>query len=255
VPRIIAALLLVSTYGFSQTNSPPLPSPPSGREVCGAKHLSLCVHDFGRDQVGIWTSPTRTKPRDLLWLAPFAVATGLALKNDQRALDELGIANGRIDVSKRVSAIGSPYTLIGVGSAFYLVGSAKRNSHLAETGRLSLEALANASVVDEAIKLSTNRERPTDGTGAGRFWPHGTRDYILSSSFPSGHAISTWAVARVIAEEYPNKFVRIGVYGAATAVSIARVTGRQHFPSDVVVGSTFGYLIGGYVFRHHHKHS
>jgi hypothetical protein len=29
------------------------------------------------------------------------------------------------------------------------------------------------------------------------------------------------------------------------------VTARQHFPSDVLVGGTFGYLIGGYVVRHH----
>jgi hypothetical protein len=26
---------------------------------------------------------------------------------------------------------------------------------------------------------------------------------------------------------------------------------RRHFPSDVLVGGVFGYLIGGYVIRHH----
>jgi hypothetical protein len=33
----------------------------------------------------------------------------------------------------------------------------------------------------------------------------------------------------------------------ATTVSFSRVLARQHFPSDVIVGSTFGYLIGGLV--------
>jgi hypothetical protein len=33
----------------------------------------------------------------------------------------------------------------------------------------------------------------------------------------------------------------------ATTVSFSRVLARQHFPSDVIVGSTFGYLIGGVV--------
>ncbi len=28
------------------------------------------------------------------------------------------------------------------------------------------------------------------------------------------------------------------------------MTARQHFPSDVLVGGTLGYLIGGYVVRH-----
>jgi hypothetical protein len=40
-------------------------------------------------------------------------------------------------------------------------------------------------------------------------------------------------------------------YGFATAISADCITARQHFPSDVVVGSTFGYLIGGYVVRRH----
>ena len=30
-----------------------------------------------------------------------------------------------------------------------------------------------------------------------------------------------------------------------------RVTSRRHFPSDALVGSVFGYLIGGYVVHHH----
>jgi hypothetical protein len=37
----------------------------------------------------------------------------------------------------------------------------------------------------------------------------------------------------------------------ATAVSVARVTGRNHFPSDALVGSAVGYLVGGYVYRQH----
>src|SRR5262249_40005191 len=38
----------------------------------------------------------------------------------------------------------------------------------------------------------------------------------------------------------------------ATAVSISRVTGRQHFPSDVVVGGALGWLIGRQVYKAHH---
>ena len=32
---------------------------------------------------------------------------------------------------------------------------------------------------------------------------------------------------------------------------MSRVTSKKHFPSDALVGSVFGYLIGGYVVRHH----
>ena len=55
----------------------------------------------------------------------------------------------------------------------------------------------------------------------------------------------------MIASEYRSKPVQIAAYAFALAISASRVTARQHFPSDVLVGGTFGYLIGGYVVRHH----
>jgi len=38
------------------------------------------------------------------------------------------------------------------------------------------------------------------------------------------------------------------VYGLASAVSASRITGKQHFPSDVLVGSAIGWLEGMYVY-------
>ena len=55
----------------------------------------------------------------------------------------------------------------------------------------------------------------------------------------------------MIASEYPSKPVQIAAYAFPLAISASRVTAREHFPSDVLVGGTFGYLIGGYVVRHH----
>ena len=66
---------------------------------------------------------------------------------------------------------------------------------------------------------------------------------------PSEHAINIWSFAHVVASEYPSWRTRAIVYGAATTVSFSRVLARQHFPSDVIVGSTFGYLIGGFVIH------
>ena len=55
----------------------------------------------------------------------------------------------------------------------------------------------------------------------------------------------------MIASEYPSKPVQVAAYAFALAISASRVTARQHFPSDVLVGGTFRYLIGGFVVRHH----
>ena len=66
---------------------------------------------------------------------------------------------------------------------------------------------------------------------------------------PSGHSLTAWSIAHVVAARYPSWRVRLVAYGLATTVSASRVMAWQHFPSDVVVGSTLGYLIGGYVVR------
>jgi hypothetical protein len=42
-------------------------------------------------------------------------------------------------------------------------------------------------------------------------------------------------------------------YGLAGGVSLARVAGKDHFPSDVLVGSTIGWLIGRQVYSAHHN--
>jgi membrane-associated phospholipid phosphatase len=234
-----------SSAQASEDKQPPVTS----SVICGPGHLGRCLKDIALDQAGIWTSPLRLQSGDALWLLPFAGATAVAIHYDPRAQQELGIDKNRIDVSNTISAFGSTYATIGAGSTVYLIGRLTHNDHLSETGRLGTEAVIDASLIAEALKLATNRERPDQGNGTGGFWPHGTRNF--SDSFPSGHAIGSWALARVVAAEYPNKPTQFGAYAFATAISVSRVTSLKHFPSDALVGSVLGYLIGGYVVRHH----
>ncbi len=60
-------------------------------------------------------------------------------------------------------------------------------------------------------------------------------------------------MASVIGDEYPGWLTRTAVYGLATGVSFSRIFAEQHFPSDVLVGSATGWLIGHYVYRAHHN--
>jgi membrane-associated phospholipid phosphatase len=96
------------------------------------------------------------------------------------------------------------------------------------------------------LKNVSRRQRPDRDEGQGEFFEGG-------HSFPSGHATSAWALATVIANEYRHhRAIQIGAYGIATAVSVSRYAGRNHFLSDVLVGSAMGYGIGRYVYRTHH---
>jgi membrane-associated phospholipid phosphatase len=247
--RVAQSVSSSSTSSDHASEDPQQPSTQSA--ICGVMHLGQCLKDIGHDQAGIWTSPLRVQPKDAFWLVPFAAGTGVALHYDAQAQQNLGIDKSRIDASNIISGFGSPYATLGGAAGLYFIGLRTHNEHLAETGRLGAEAIIDSLLVVNALKRATNRERPNEGNGHGGFWPHGTRSYEVDGSFPSGHAAESFALARVIASEYPSKRVQIAAYAFALAISTSRVTARQHFPSDVLVSGTFGYLIGGYVVRHH----
>src|SRR5262249_35799906 len=110
----------------------------------------------------------------------------------------------------------------------------------------SLEALVQSAVVVQALKLASGRERPDTSESEGKFWQSGT-------SFPSGHSAAIWTLATTLSGEYPNnQWLKWGSYALATTVAVSRVTGEKHFVSDVVVGSTIGFLIGRMTVKMHH---
>ena len=58
-------------------------------------------------------------------------------------------------------------------------------------------------------------------------------------------------VASVLAHEYPKPWVQALAYGGAAAVMGGRLLGRDHWSSDVFVGSALGYFIGSHIFHSH----
>ncbi|PYX40294.1 MAG: hypothetical protein DMG81_06745, partial [Acidobacteria bacterium] len=57
----------------------------------------------------------------------------------------------------------------------------------------------------------------------------------------------------MIAHEYPGVLPKLFAFGAAAAVDFSRVHARQHFPSDVLVGSVLGYLVAQSVYSRRHE--
>lgn len=216
---------------------------------CTVHSIKPCIVHVAQDQVGIVTSPLRISGKDLLWIAPFGVATGFAIDYDAHAMRSLGSNPSREDKLKKFS----DYTTYGASAApviGYLVGAAKKDDYLKESSILAGEATLDAIILNQGLKYAIDRERPYQGDGTGRFWPHGPSTWPDGQSMPSNHCMIVWSFARVIAGQYNAPGTKIAIYSLATAVSASRVLSREHFPSDVIVGSTFGYLIGDYVFRH-----
>lgn len=205
--------------------------------------------DLAHDQKVIWTSPLRLQSTDWKWGLPLLGGTTALLASDRGTTHEVNelVAGSptSLRASRWTSRIGGAAANFGTAGAIYLAGRWTKNDRLRETGLLATEAVIHAGIVVNSIKMVTNRQRPEQGDGKGRFWSGG-------KSFPSGHAGMSFALATVVAQEYRDKpLIRWGAYGLAAAVSASRVTGLKHHPSDVVIGGLIGYGMGRYVWRSH----
>ena len=208
--------------------------------------VSLLTHVAG-DQTAIWTSPAKLRPSDAAWLVPVTAVAASLFATDKEFSRSLSNSPSRLDNSKKLS----DYGLASMGAAtagLYLWGKMKSNDHKTETAILAGEAALNSLIVTESLKYAAGRERPLEGSGGGRFFQGGT-------SFPSEHSAAAWSIAGVIAHEYPGTFTSFLSYGLAATVSLARVTAKQHFPSDVFVGAMLGWWIARQTYRTHHDFS
>ena len=200
--------------------------------------------DFLLDQQQIWTSPAKLRLSDVQWFVPLSGLTAGLFVTDRDYSKNLSHSPATIHRYNTISDAGVA-ALIGGAGGMWLLGRAKHNEHWSETGFLASEAALNSLVTAESLKYSLGRERPDQGNGSGPFFQGG-------SSFPSEHSAAAWSAAGVIAHEYPNPFMKLMVYGLASLVDYSRVRGREHFPSDVFVGSMMGNFIGQNVYSRNH---
>lgn len=242
-----SVLLVIIIAGMSSSSAQtPTSTPPTPRPSPTPSLERKFLKNILRDQCAIWTSPLHLEKEDAKWLVPLGLSTAALIATDRRTADALGDNSTRLNVSHAISYVGSGYGAGGIAGAFYLIGRATHNARARETGLLGGEALIDSGIVAAVLKSSTQRPRPRAGRERGDFFDGGL-------SFPSGHTIAAWSLATVVANEYrDNRLVQISAYGLAAAVSVSRYTGRNHFLSDVLVGSAIGYGIGRYVYRTHH---
>ena len=199
-------------------------------------------HHLWNDELHILASPARVAKKDWQWLVPFAGATAFLIATDDRNMAERIHTNAAArDRSLTLSNVWLG-TLVAVPAFVGWQGWRHRDSYHEETAWLAARAVAETAITTELVRVAVRRERPTE-SGAGDFFRGGT----LNSAFPSLHTASAWAVASVLARRYPGWLTKAAVYGLAGGVTLTRVIGRDHSPSDVFVGGALGTLIGRYV--------
>lgn len=266
--KLVRAFCWIILVGLSQRvlaqSAGPLPDAPNIQRAIAAQPRSRAMRGYADpaevtflgtpkrivlDEGRIITSPARLKASDAGWLLPLAATTGVLIGTDAHTMTLEHInANDQQRASRLTDGT---LGLLGALPAGMLLWNTRNYAPLArETGVLTGESLADAMILDEAGRAIFRRSRPTLTGGRGDFFSSSFRQ----SSFPSDHATAAWAMAAVIGDEYRGWLPRVAVYTLAATASGGRVVAEKHFPSDVLVGSALGWLVGHYVYRTHHNY-
>ncbi|HUA98884.1 MAG TPA: phosphatase PAP2 family protein [Terracidiphilus sp.] len=240
--------LAIANCAFAQSPSGTLPDAPqphnhSSHEVTVAgtpRHILS-------DQLAIWTSPAHLNSSNAAGPLLLVLATAVVATTDHQVMAEHVPIDTLLNNHAVTASTGLTGGFVAAPAIFYGLGRIHHDAHATETGILGGEAMVDSLAVDEVMKLVSERERPAVDDARGKFFQSSVG---LDSSFPSTHSMIAWSSAAVIASEYNGVLTQLTAYGLATGVSAARVLGRQHFPSDVLVGSAVGWMIGRYIVHH-----
>jgi hypothetical protein len=221
-------------------------SSPTVRDADYDTHIGVSLFKrIGKDQLDIWTFPRHLSWEDADILVPFGMALGGLVPTDSDFSRHLSNSPSRLKHSSDVSNYGLG-AMGGLAGGLYAWGKLKHDDHKIETGFLAAEAALNSYLVTTSLSYAFGRTRPLDQPlYSGDFWHGGT-------SMPSDHSALAWSVASVVAHEYPGQFTSFLVYSLASSISLARITAKQHFPSDVLVGDVIGWYVGKQAYRAHH---
>lgn len=199
---------------------------------------------FSLDMSEVYSTPARWSKKDILAFS-IVMGSGILLYTaDQDILkwvqDRRSLASK--DMARYLSEIGNGVFLSGFLVSLYAAGELWDSVLLRKTALVGLESWLLTGAVVMAVKFLVGRARPYANKGRSYFRPFSTTSRYYS--FPSGHAASVFAVASVVAEQSESMFIDILSYGMAGLVAAARVHADKHWPSDILIGSVLGYVVG-----------
>lgn len=226
------------------------------------KKKSSFFKSLFEDEWQILTSPFRVKTKSLLTWGSAALITAVLIRNDEdmyRSAKNYQEKNKWVsDLSPKVRPFGDGTINLGIAGCFYIGGVIFKDKKARKTAELSLMSLIHAGVVVQLLKHLTGRKRPEAAPVGEDHWegPAGFfkryKDHrdMYYDAFPSGHTITAWSIATVIARMY-NRSVIVPVlcYSLATMAGLSNVSEDKHWFSDVFAGAVLGYAIGNFVVK------
>lgn len=174
---------------------------------------------------------------------------------------------GLTTAAKRASFV-TETVLMATGGAVYGVARIRHDRATADVALHTTESVLSAALFIQVVRGALGRARPyvIDEAGEKRdtdpydFEPlHGFTSFNYRS-FPSMHAMASFAVASALSQEMrqrdtPNREVIAPLlYVGAAMPALARLYLDEHWTSDIVMGAFLGVFAGQKVVTYSHDH-
>jgi len=203
------------------------------------------------DQKEIWLFPgTLAKGKHWIPTVTIVGVTSGLIASDPNTAPTFRTTNNFNGFNRVLSGVNTGAFIAVVPASIYAVGLIKKDSYAQSTALLAAEAFADGFALDLAFKGVTGRKQPLQYSGNGPYadsFFNGTHNPFHSGGFYSVHAMASTSVAAVIAHRYrKRRWVPFVAYGLAGAISFSRISGSEHFPSDVFFGAAMGFVITRY---------
>lgn len=174
---------------------------------------------------------------------------------------------GYTTAAKRASIV-TETVLMGTGGVVYFIANRERKEATADIALHSTISVLSAATFIQVVRGIAGRARPYVVDENGR--PHDSDPYDFSllhgftsfnyRSFPSMHAMASFAVASALAQEMrfrhtPNRgIITPALYAGAAMPALARLYLDEHWASDIALGVFLGVFSGQKVVQYTHSH-
>ena len=211
--------------------------------------------------------------RDLVVLGAATAGSALLSLYDVRIAHSFGDSllharhGGYTSAAKRASIV-TETVLMGTGGVVYFVANRDRKEATADIALHSTMSVLSAATFIQIVRGIAGRARPyvVDDSGQAHdsdpydFSPlHGFTSFNYRS-FPSMHAMASFAVASALSQEMrfrhtPNRqILSPALYVGATMPALARLYLDEHWASDIALGVFLGVYSGQKVVQYTHSH-
>ncbi|KAA3610613.1 MAG: PAP2 family protein [Calditrichaeota bacterium] len=206
------------------------------------------------DFADIGTAPFKMSKKDALLFTAFAaVNAGLVFGTDEQIDKDFTLEGDDFYIrhTKHLLPPGQFYDRMGpqvfstaLIGMFATGGIFLRDKKMLQTSFLLTESYLITALLTRLGKISIGRARPYNDKGA-RFYKsfYSKADKERFYSMPSGHTSSAFAAMTVLAQQYPQKYIKYPAYALAASVALQRMDDRKHWLSDVIIGGALGHWV------------